>query len=203
MLFFKIFQILKWTQGRLPSVGVFLYAKHKKWRNKKMNDLEQPMNQREQIYCSALLRNQMRLWDIPKKVRRGAHCRTFYVIACRYTRDSGAGISRFDEDFDFLHKELWYVENAEQYEYLSRAYDYMTDTGRMLYGLNCLPDKPPYWNNPRARIALKRLKHSTVPKKLGLSARQFERLSLNTEFQKEFLEKAIEIAQKYLAQEND
>ena len=168
-----------------------------------MNDLEQPMNQREQIYCSALLRNQMRLWDIPKKVRRGAHCRTFYVIACRYTRDSGAGISRFDEDFDFLHKELWYVENAEQYEYLSRAYDYMTDTGRMLYGLNCLPDKPPYWNNPRARIALKRLKHSTVPKKLGLSARQFERLSLNAEFRKEFLEKVEEIAQKYLAQEND
>lgn len=167
-----------------------------------MDDLERPMNQREQMYCSALGRNQMRLWDIPKKVRRGTHCRTFYVRACRYTRDSGAGVHRFGEDFDFLHKELWYAENEEQYEHLSSAYVYMVDTGRMLYDLQNMPDKPPYWSLPRSRIALEELKHSTLPKKLGLSPKQFEQLSLDPQFQEEILKIAAEIARKHLAQDD-
>ena len=167
-----------------------------------MDDLEQPMNRQEKMYYTALLRNQMRLWDVPEKVRRGTHCRTFYVIAFRYARDSGAGIRRFLEDFNFLHKELWRAEDEEQYEHLSSAYEYMTGNGQWLYGLRDFPDKPPYWSLPRSRIALEELKHSTLPKKLGLSPKQFEQLSLDPEFQEEILKITAKIARKYLAQDD-
>lgn len=165
-----------------------------------MDDLEQPMNRQEEMYCSALGRNQMRLWDVPEKVRRGTACQSLYVVAFRYARDSGGGIRRFLEDFDFLHKELWNAEDEEQYEHLSSAYEYMTENGQWLYGLHDFPDKPPYWSLPMSRIALEELKHSTLPKKLGLSPKQFEQLSLNPEFLEEILKITAKIARKYLAQ---
>jgi len=79
---------------------------------------EKRAEKREEKYTIALLCGKIRLWDIPRRERRGEYCRCYYITAYRFARDSGKGRSYFQEYLAFLEKELRETRNAAQYKNL-------------------------------------------------------------------------------------
>lgn len=79
------------------------------------------LSQFELLLCSG----QIRIWDIPTEIRRGHWCRTFYILAYRYARDSGLGETRFQEDLAFLKTELKEAKCDSQMNELLQAYHFM------------------------------------------------------------------------------
>ena len=74
-------------------------------------------------FTVALMSDKIRIWDIPVRIRRGDLCRSLYIAAFRYARDSGKGRDRFMEDYEFLRRELKEVTSLREYEHLAEAYE--------------------------------------------------------------------------------
>ena len=96
----------------------FLYEQKEKREIKRCN------NYQTELVCGTI-----RLWDIPVRFRRGKWCTTFYVLAFRYARDSGAGRPRFQEDYVFLLTELNAAKHPLEQKRLQEAYSLITARG--------------------------------------------------------------------------
>ncbi len=73
-------------------------------------------------YTIAILCGKIRIREIPVKVRRGRWCRSLYIAAFRYARDSGKGRDRFMEDYAFLCQELKSTLFSKEFANLKEAY---------------------------------------------------------------------------------
>ena len=65
-------------------------------------------------YTLLILCGKIRVWDIPRRVRRGKYSRNYYIAAYRYARDSKKGAVFFQKDLDFLAKEIQATDNPKE-----------------------------------------------------------------------------------------